>query len=99
MSYAAIFDTYKVIKHITAQGLPEKQATAIVEAIQEAQQQSHEIRDTEIGQLATKADLQDLRIEMHGMRAELLKWYVGIAMFQTIAFLGGIITIAKIVHP
>ena len=103
MSYAATFDTYKVIKNITAQGLPEKQATAIVEAIQGAQQQFHDAREEDLSQLVTKADLkseiQAIRVEMHDMRVELLKWYIGIAMFQTVTFLAGIIAVAKILHP
>ena len=36
---------------------------------------------------------------MHAMKTELLKWYIGTAMFQTVTFLGGIIAVAKLLHP
>ncbi len=57
--------------------------------------------------IATKEDVNDLSNELSRIRLELktdiadiknelLKWYVGIAMFQTVTFIGGIIAIAKI---
>jgi len=57
------FDTYKVVKRLTSEGISEKQATAIVEAIREGS-------DADKGALATKADLSELK-------AEIIKWMFG----------------------
>lgn len=60
---AVTFDTYKVVKRLTSEGISEKQATAIVEAIQEGS-------DADKVAIATKADLFELK-------AELIKWMFG----------------------
>ena len=70
MSYAATFDTYKVIKNLTAEGMPEKQASVVVSAIREG-------REEDLSQLATKSDFYSLKSEMAELKAELIKWMFG----------------------
>ncbi|MDE3016913.1 MAG: DUF1640 domain-containing protein [Pseudomonadota bacterium] len=85
MSYTATFHTHKAVKRLTSQGVNPVQAEVFVDVIRESQ-------TTDKDNLVTKADLAELK-------AELLKWYIGIAMFQTVTFLAGIIAIARILHP
>lgn len=40
-----------------------------------------------------------LRLELEKTKNEMLKWYIGIAVVQTLSMLIGIIALAKILHP
>ncbi len=60
------FDTHKFVKKLEASGIPPQQAEALVEAFQEAANDSS---------LATKSDLAELKYD-------LLKWIVGMALAQ-----------------
>ena len=68
------------------------------------------ISDATSDQLATKADLKDLRIELkfdmrememrldtkiETLRSDVLKWIVGSIGFQTLVILGAVITLAR----
>ncbi len=71
---AITFDTYKAIRKLTAEGVSEKQAAAIVDTIREN-------NFSEIENLATKADISllksdmsTLKTEMVEIKAEIIKW-------------------------
>ncbi|MBA2594115.1 MAG: CCDC90 family protein [Pseudomonadota bacterium] len=63
------FDTLKFFERLKAAGVPEAQAKAMAEAQQEA------LSESVATQLATKADLPELRLDV-------IKWMVGLALAQ-----------------
>ena len=65
MAEAITFDTHRFVKHLTRKGFTEEQAEAL------AEEQVNLIN----GNLATKADLESLKVE-------LLKWMVGALIAQ-----------------
>ncbi|MGH8531566.1 MAG: DUF1640 domain-containing protein [Gammaproteobacteria bacterium] len=71
------FDTLKFVERLKAAGVPEAQAKAMAEAQQDALSESVAM------QLATKADLAELKLEV-------IKWMVGLALAQ-ISLLVGIL--------
>jgi len=71
---ATTFDTLEISKRLKEAGLPEAQAEAVTAAIRTA-------RDaTDLSHLVTKADLKAYLAEL---KAELRKWFVGIAFAQS----------------
>jgi hypothetical protein len=71
---AVTFDTLKFVDELEKSGIPEKQARAISSAVRNV----HDSSD-----VATKADISDLRREMSEIKFELLKWMVGLLIGQT----------------
>lgn len=70
------------------------------------------IADATSDQIATKADIKELRVELRNdmrevesrleikidsLRSDVLKWTVGSIGFQTLVILGAVVTLAKIV--
>ena len=70
------------------------------------------IADATSDQIATKADIKDLRVELRNdmrevesrleikiesLRSDVLKWIVGSIGFQTLVILGAVVTLARIV--
>ena len=85
------FDTLGYFEKLTAAGVPEAQAKVQVEAMQGVVRQYDEANRKE---LATKGDVQDVRLEIEKIRAEvqvvkydLLKWQlcIGLAIIAVIA--------------
>lgn len=76
------FDTLAFAKKLEATGFKADQAAGVSEALKDV-----------IGgaELATKDDLkleiEKIRLEIEKAKGEILKWYVGIALTQTIAIL------------
>jgi hypothetical protein len=70
------FDTLKFVETLRSSGLPEEQAKAMARAFSEA----HETAD-----LATKTDLQ---LAIAELRADLIKWVVGLALAQMALLVG-----------
>jgi hypothetical protein len=64
------FDTHKFVKTLEAAGVPEPQAEAFSTAVRE----SHEAAE-----LATKADLRELELRLHGEML-LMKWMLGLLL-------------------
>jgi len=64
------FDTHKFVKTLEAAGVPESQAEAFSTAVRE----SHEAAE-----LATKADLRELELRLHGEML-LMKWMLGLLL-------------------
>lgn len=73
MADAITFDTHRFVKHLTASGFSETQAEAL------ADEQVNLVNSN----LATKSDIQALKVEIQKVRAELLKWMVGAMTAQT----------------
>ena len=67
---AATFDTLKFVHRLRDAGFPEPQAEAISDAFRDAQGEA---------ELVTKADL---RVAVAEIRADIIKWMVGLALAQ-----------------
>ena len=76
MSEAIAFDTHQFVKHLTANGFTEQQAEAL------AREQVNLLNSN----LATKADIEKLRLEtkadIESVKADLLKWMFGAMIAQ-----------------
>jgi hypothetical protein len=84
-------DTHEVVKELKAAGFTDEQAEAVTRAVRRAQ-------DIDLSNLATKQDIAQLRTEMAELRAELIKWVVGIAFAQTATIIA-ILRLFPGVHP
>lgn len=72
----ATFDTLGYFEKLKAAGFTEEQARVQVEAMQGFVRSYDEASRSE---LATKGDIQDVRLEMKAMEMRLLKWQIGLA--------------------
>lgn len=95
-------DTHQTVKDLTAAGFTDSQAEALTHALRQVQQ-------IDLSDLATKADLADLRNEvrvefaavrreMAEIKVDLIKWVVGIGFAQIAAILA-ILKLFPSVHP
>lgn len=83
-------DTHQTVKDLTAAGFTDAQAEALTGALRRVQ-------DIDLSSLATKSDLVELRAEMATKsdlarelaeaKAEIIKWFVGVAFAQVAAIL------------
>ena len=73
-------DTHETVKRLTAAGFTDAQAEALTAAVKEAV-------DIDLSNLATKSDVADVRREMAEMKAELVKWVVGVGFAQVATIL------------
>jgi hypothetical protein len=89
---AVAFDTHAYIKKLKEAGFTEPQAEAQAEALTAALGQFKS--DMHLDELATKRDLKeleltlesrlaDVRRDIEAMKAELLKWIIGLLLAQT----------------
>ena len=104
-------DTHQTVKDLTAAGFTDAQAEAVTRVLRQVQQIDFSDLATkaDLEDLATKAELADLRNEiklefanirreMAEMKAELIKWVLGIAFAQAAA----IVALLKLIpggHP
>lgn len=79
------FDTLKLADRLAAGGFTAEQAKTAASALAEAL----------TADLATKADLGEVRLEIAELKAELIKWLVGAIGFQTVVILGALVTLLK----
>jgi ActR/RegA family two-component response regulator len=88
-------DTHELVKDLKAAGFNDDQAEAVTRAVAKG-------RDIDLSYLATKADLANsvaqLRTEMTELKADLIKWVVGIA-FAQIATIVAILKLFPGGHP
>ncbi len=72
-------DTHQTVKDLTAVGFSDSQAEALTSALRRVQ-------DVDLSNLATKADLAELRAatkaDLAELKAEMLKWFIGAAFAQ-----------------
>jgi len=66
-----MFDTHAIARSLTDADLTPEQADAITDAIRQA-------AEHDMAGLATRADLAELRVELAGLEARLVKWMIGI---------------------
>lgn len=83
---AITFDTHTFIKRLVAAGMPEPQAETVADALRET-------READLAQLVTKADM---RAALAELKAEMMKWMIGALGFQTLAILGGLAALVKL---
>ena len=77
---AVTFDTLKFVNRLIASGISEDHANAIVEAQKESLAESLEI------QLATKSDINELKLEINEVRSEikLVKWMIALVIIVNV---------------
>ena len=69
------FDTLAYSKTLQDAGMPREQADALANAQKKAIDEMVTARE-----LAARADIQDVRLEIEKVRSELLKWQLGIGL-------------------
>ena len=88
-------DTHQTVKNLTAAGFTDAQAEALTQALRQAQ-------DIDLSNFATKDDLHrefsDVRREMAEVKAELVKWVVGVG-FAQVATILAILKLFPTGHP
>ena len=77
---AVTFDTLKFVNRLIASGIPQDQANAIVEAQKESLAESLET------QLATKSDVNELKLDISEVRSEikLVKWMIAFVIIVNV---------------
>jgi hypothetical protein len=73
-------DTHETVKKLTAAGFTDAQAEALTAAVKQA-------ADIDLSNIATKTDIADVRREMVEIKAELVKWVVGVGFAQVATIL------------
>ena len=68
-------DTHDTVKKLTAAGFTDAQTEALTAAVKQAV-------DFDLSNIATKTDIAEVRREMADMKAELVKWVVGVGFAQ-----------------
>jgi basic membrane lipoprotein Med (substrate-binding protein (PBP1-ABC) superfamily) len=84
-------DTHETVKRLTAAGFSDAQAEALTAAVKNAV-------DIDLSNLATKTDIADLRREMADMKAELVRWVVGVG-FAQVATILAVLKLFPAAHP
>jgi hypothetical protein len=84
-------DTHETVKRLTAAGFTDAQAEALTAVVKHAV-------DIDLTNLATKTDVADLRREMADVKAELVKWVVGVG-FAQVAMILAVLKLFPAVHP
>jgi len=84
-------DTHETVKSLTAAGFTDAQAEGLTAAVKQAV-------DVDLSNIATKTDISDLRREMAEMKAELVKWVVGVG-FAQVATILAVLKLFPAGHP
>ena len=84
-------DTHETVKSLTAAGFTDAQAEALTAAVKRAV-------DIDLSNIATKTDIVELRREMSEMKAELVKWVVGVGLTQVTTILA-VLKLFTAAHP
>jgi len=84
-------DTHETVKSLTAAGFTDAQAEALTAAVKQAV-------DIDLSNIATKTGIADLRREMADMKAELVKWVVGVG-FAQVATILAVLKLFPAGHP
>jgi hypothetical protein len=80
------FDTQRYVARLKQGGVPEEQAdifaSALVEALATATEGlvTRDYLDAKLAEL--RLELQNIRIEMHDMKADIIKWMAGLLILQ-----------------
>ena len=84
------FDTLKLAQRLEAAGFPAKQAQDMASAI------SDTIVDTVVTREYLDLRLGEIRVELAGLKSEMLKWMSGAVGLQTLAILGGVAALFRL---
>ena len=84
-------DTHQTVKDLTAAGFTDAQAEALTQVLRQAQQ-------IDLSDLATKSDITDLRREIAEAKADMIKWFVGVA-FAEVAMILAVLKLFPGGHP
>ena len=84
-------DTHQTVKDLTAAGFTDTQAEALTQVLRQAQQ-------IDLSDLATKSDITDLRREIAEAKADMIKWFVGVA-FAEVAMILAVLKLFPSGHP
>jgi basic membrane lipoprotein Med (substrate-binding protein (PBP1-ABC) superfamily) len=84
-------DTHETVKSLTAAGFTDAQAEALTAVVKQAV-------DIDLSNIATKTDIADVRREMADMKAELVKWVVGVG-FAQVATIVAVLKLFPAAHP
>jgi hypothetical protein len=84
------FDTLKLAQRLEAAGFPPKQAQDMASAIAET------IVETVVTPAHLDLRLSEVRLELANVKAEILKWVLGAIGFQTLAVIGGLAALFKL---
>ncbi len=84
------FDTLRLAQRLEAAGFPAKQAQDMASAI------SDTIIDTVVTQEYLDLRLGEIRVELAGLKADMLKWMFGAVGLQTLAILGGVAALFRL---
>ena len=96
------FDTLKLAQRLEAAGFSSKQAQDMASAIAETIVENVVTRDyldLRLGEVRTEigAEISSLRSEMLRLNADTLKWVFGAVGLQTLAILGGVAALFKLI--
>jgi basic membrane lipoprotein Med (substrate-binding protein (PBP1-ABC) superfamily) len=84
-------DTHEMVKSLTAAGFTDAQAEALTAVVKQA-------LDIDLSNIATKTDIADVRREMADVKAELVKWVVGVG-FAQVATILAVLKLFPTAHP
>ncbi len=84
-------DTHETVKRLTAAGFTDAQAEALTEAVKQAV-------DLDLSNLATKTDIAEIRREIAEVKADLVKWVVGVG-FAQVATVLAVLKLFPVAHP
>jgi hypothetical protein len=84
------FDTLKLAQRLEAAGFPPQQAQDMASAI------SDTIGDTVVTREYLDLRLGEIRAELAELKAEMLKWMIGAVGLQTLAILGGVAALFRL---
>ena len=84
------FDTLKLAQRLEAAGFPSKQAQDMASAIAET------IVETVVTQEYLDLRISEVRLELANVKADILKWVLGAIGFQTLAVIGGLAALLKL---
>ena len=94
---AVAFDTFKLAQRLEAAGFAPKKAQDVASAIAETIAESVVTRDyldLRLGEV--RVEIGALRGEMLSLNADTLKWIFGAVGLQTVAILGGVAALFKL---
>jgi hypothetical protein len=78
-------DTRRLVKRLVAVGFSDEQAETVTDVVRES-------RESDLSNLATKADIAELRSEIAEAKADILKWVIGLLLVQG----GVVVTLIKL---
>jgi hypothetical protein len=99
---AVPFDTLKLAERLEAGGFTAEQSRIFASALAEAASTADLATKGDLANLATKADINELKIatkaDISELKADLLKWIASAIGLQTVVTIGAVITLMRLSH-